>query len=64
MYPKPCRPEAPGILSVGRERGERGVSGGSPVTVVVADDHPVILEGLIQILNSQKDIKVVASATP
>ena len=34
----------------------------SPVTVVVADDHPVILEGLIKILNSQKDIRVVASA--
>jgi two-component system, NarL family, response regulator len=63
MYPKPCRPEAPGVLSVDRERAERGVSGGSPVTVVVADDHPVILEGLIEILNSQKDIKVVASAT-
>ncbi|HTD14582.1 MAG TPA: response regulator transcription factor [Chthoniobacterales bacterium] len=34
----------------------------SPVTVVVADDHLVILEGLIKILNSQKDIRVVASA--
>ncbi len=33
-----------------------------PVTVVVADDHPVILEGLIKILNSQRDIRVVASA--
>jgi len=34
----------------------------SPVSVVVADDHPVILEGLIKILNLQKDIRVVASA--
>src|SRR5271166_1677939 len=34
----------------------------SPVTVVVADDHPVIVEGLTKILNSQKDIRVVASA--
>ena len=34
----------------------------SPVTVVVADDHPVIAEGLTKILNSQKDIRVVASA--
>jgi len=34
----------------------------SPATVVVADDHPIILEGLIKILNSQKDIRVVASA--
>ncbi len=30
--------------------------------MVVADDHPVILEGLTKILNSQKDIRVVASA--
>jgi two-component system NarL family response regulator len=63
MYLKPYRPEAPGNLLVRRERGEHGVSGESPVTVIVADDHPVILEGLIDILNSQKDIKVVASAT-
>src|SRR5271166_6773591 len=34
----------------------------SAVTVVVADDHPVILEGLTKILNSQKDIRVVARA--
>jgi two-component system NarL family response regulator len=34
----------------------------SLVTVVVADDHPVILEGFLEILNSQKDISVVASA--
>ena len=34
----------------------------SPVTVVVADDHPVILKGLIRILNAQNDVRVVASA--
>src|ERR1700752_717054 len=34
----------------------------SPVTVVVADDHPVIVEGLTKILNSHEDIRVVASA--
>jgi hypothetical protein len=33
----------------------RRPSAKSPVSVVVADDHPVILEGLIKILNSQKD---------
>ena len=32
------------------------------ITVVVADDHPVIREGLTAILHSQKDIRVVASA--
>jgi two-component system, NarL family, response regulator len=40
----------------------RKTSDESPVTVVVADDHPVIVEGLTRILNSQKDIRVVASA--
>src|SRR6516165_5398721 len=33
-----------------------------PITVVVADDHPAFREGLTTILNSQKDINVVASA--
>ena len=32
------------------------------ITVVVADDHPVIVEGVTNILHSQKDIRVVASA--
>jgi two-component system NarL family response regulator len=32
------------------------------ITVVVADDHPVVREGLTTILNAQKDIRVVASA--
>ena len=40
----------------------QGSSDESPVTVVVADDHPVIVEGLTKILNSQKDIRVVANA--
>jgi DNA-binding NarL/FixJ family response regulator len=32
------------------------------ITVLVADDHPTIREGLTTILNSQEDIRVVASA--
>ena len=32
------------------------------ITVVVADDHPVVREGLTTILNAEKDIRVVASA--
>ena len=63
MYLKPYRPEAPGILSAVGKLRESGASHESPITVVIADDHPVILEGLIKILNSQKDIRVVASAT-
>jgi two-component system, NarL family, response regulator LiaR len=33
------------------------------ITVVIADDHPVVRQGLATILNSQKDIKVVAEAS-
>lgn len=62
MYPKHYRPEAPGTLSMVGERRESGAYHESPITVVVADDHPVVLEGLIKILNSQKDIRVAASA--
>jgi len=32
------------------------------ITVVIADDHPVVREGLVAIFKSQKDIKVVAEA--
>ena len=35
----------------------------NPTTVVIADDHPVVREGLAAILQSQSDIKVVAEAT-
>lgn len=63
MYLKPYRPEAPATLSMVGELRESGPYHESPITVVVADDHPVVLEGLIKILNSQEDIKVVASAS-
>ena len=62
MCLKPFRPEAKGILSSVRELRESGSSHDSPITVIIADDHPVILEGLAKILDSQKDIRVVASA--
>src|SRR5882757_3794758 len=32
------------------------------IRVLIADDHPVVREGLVAILKSQKDIKVVAEA--
>jgi DNA-binding NarL/FixJ family response regulator len=35
----------------------------SPIRVMIADDHPVVREGLVAILRSQKDINVVAQAT-
>ena len=34
-----------------------------PITVLIADDHPLVREGLAAIFKSQKDIKVVAEAT-
>ena len=33
------------------------------ITVMIADDHPVVREGLAAIFKSQKDIKVIAEAT-
>jgi DNA-binding NarL/FixJ family response regulator len=35
----------------------------NPITVVIADDHPVVREGLAAILKSQGDIRVVAEVT-
>lgn len=35
----------------------------NPITVVIADDHPVVREGLAAIFKSESDIKVVADAT-
>src|ERR1700758_5439779 len=33
------------------------------ITIVVADDHPVVREGLVAIFKSQKDMKVLAEAS-
>jgi two-component system NarL family response regulator len=33
------------------------------ITIVIADDHPVVREGLVAIFKSQKDIKVIGEAT-
>ena len=35
----------------------------NPITVVIADDHPVVRAGLVEVFKSQADIKVVAEAT-
>jgi DNA-binding NarL/FixJ family response regulator len=34
-----------------------------PITVLIADDHPVVREGLAAIFKSQNDIRVVGEAT-
>ncbi len=36
---------------------------GNPISVVIADDHPVVREGLVEVFKSQTDIKVVAEAS-
>jgi two-component system NarL family response regulator len=33
------------------------------ITVLIADDHPVVREGLVAIFKSQKDLKVIAEAS-
>ncbi len=35
----------------------------SPVRLLVADDHPLVLRGMIAILSGRRDIKVIATAT-
>jgi DNA-binding NarL/FixJ family response regulator len=35
----------------------------NPITVVIADDHPVVRQGLVEVFKFQTDIKVVAEAT-
>lgn len=34
----------------------------TPTTLLVADDHPVVLEGLVALINRQSDMQVVAQA--
>jgi two-component system nitrate/nitrite response regulator NarL len=38
------------------------MSSGSPITVVVADDHPIFLDGLVGALAKRSDLDVVAQA--
>ena len=51
-----ARPSSPRSFEIRQPSDE------SPVTVVVADDHPVILKGLMKILQAENDIRVLASA--
>jgi DNA-binding NarL/FixJ family response regulator len=34
-----------------------------PIRIIVADDHPVVLDGLVAILETQKDFQVVAQSS-
>jgi two-component system NarL family response regulator len=35
---------------------------GQPLTILVADDHPVVREGLVSLINRRSDMRVVAEA--
>jgi DNA-binding NarL/FixJ family response regulator len=35
----------------------------NPITIMIVDDHPIIRDGLVAILSSESDLKVVAEAT-
>jgi len=35
----------------------------SPITILIADDHPVVREGLTALLNRREDMRVVAEAS-
>jgi DNA-binding NarL/FixJ family response regulator len=41
----------------------QGQCGQRPVSVVVADDHPVVLHGIDEILRAQPDINIVAACS-
>jgi len=40
----------------------RNQGGGKEISILIADGHPVIREGLVAIFESQKDIRVIAEA--
>src|SRR5215213_3687657 len=45
-------------------RADGAVERGAPIRIVVADDHPVVREGLVAMLETQPDLEVVGEAGP
>jgi DNA-binding NarL/FixJ family response regulator len=44
----------------GEKKGPTGTHGTHPIRVLVADDHTVLRDGLVALINQQADMKVVA----
>jgi len=47
---------------VSASRADRTVERGAAIRIVVADDHPVVREGLVAMLETQPDLEVVGEA--
>jgi DNA-binding NarL/FixJ family response regulator len=44
------------------ERGPKAATTPAPIRILVADDHPIVREGLVAILSSQPDFQVIGQA--
>jgi DNA-binding NarL/FixJ family response regulator len=44
------------------ERGPKAATAPVPIRILVADDHPIVREGLVAILSSQPDFQVIGQA--
>lgn len=53
----------PGLVLVDTEESFVREERTKPVTVLVADDHPVVREGLVSLISRQPDMRVVAEAS-
>jgi two-component system NarL family response regulator len=54
-----------GTTSVSQEKNQWGSDHNAqkPLTILVADDHPVVREGLVSLINRQPDMRVIGEAS-
>ena len=61
--PAPSSVDALGMIPIGRTSGPfQPMSEEGTITVVLADDHPVVRSGLRMLLEAEDDLEVVAEA--
>jgi two-component system, NarL family, response regulator len=53
----------PAEIEVAQHSGDLEKSGRAPITVLIADDHPVVREGLSALIRLQPDMKIIAEAS-